>query len=100
MAKPLDKESKFMGVFKVGNVYFLGAAVGFYLVTFKLWATFFGFFTTLILGIVFLSIAVTYIGISNSYPDGFFKYWFNFNTETQVFIPGFEPLAVSKKKGK
>ena len=100
MTKPLDKESKFMGIFKVSNIYFLGAFLGFFLVTFRIWAQFFGFFTTLIIGVAGLSVVITYIGISNSYPDGFFMYWLQFNNEPQVLIPGFEPIKPAPKKRK
>jgi len=89
-----------MGIFKVSNIYFLGAFLGFFLVTFRLWAQCFGFFTTLIIGIAGLSITITYIGISNSYPTGFFRYWVQFKNEPQVFIPGFEPVKNSPQRGK
>lgn len=98
MAKPLDTESKFMGIFKVSNIYFLGAFAGFFLITFTLWARFIGFLPTMALFVGSMTILITFIGISNSYPSGFFRYWLNYKTSNQVFIPGFEPMP--KKEGK
>ena len=89
-----------MGMFKVTDIYFLGGLMGFFLISFQLWARLFGFFATAIMIIIAMSIFITYIGISNSYPGGFFRYWFLFKTQDQVFIPGFEPVKTLPKRGK
>ena len=98
MAKPLDTQSKFMGIFKTSNVYFLCALLGFFLITFQLWARLLGFLSALILVVIAITVSVTFIGISNSYPSGFFRYWFMFKNSNQTFIPGFEPLKKSQGK--
>ena len=98
MAKPLDTQSKFMGLFKTSNVYFLCGAIGFFLITFQLWVRLFGFFPTVIFIIVFMSFSVTFIGIANCYPAGFFRHLIHFKTSNQVFIPGYEPVNPIKDK--
>ena len=95
LAKPLDTQSKLMGIFKTTNIYFLCAMLGFFLVTFQLWAKIMGFFPTLILVVIVLTLSITFIGISNAYPPGFFRHWLKFKTNTQIFIPGFRnPLRI------
>jgi hypothetical protein len=74
--------------------------LGFFLVTFQLWAKIMGFFPTLILVVIVLTLSITFIGISNAYPPGFFRHWLKFKTNTQIFIPGFEPLENLGKKEK
>jgi hypothetical protein len=97
MAKPLDIQSKFMGVFKTSNVYFLCACIGLFLITFQLWVRIFGFLPTVVFIVAFMTLSVTFIGISNCYPSGFFHHFFLFKTANQVFIPGYEPVNPPKK---
>jgi hypothetical protein len=100
MAKPLDTQSKFMGLFKVSDVYLLGGIMAFFLISFQLWAHLFGFFATVLMIIITMTLFITYIGIANSYPSGFFRYWYLFKTQDQVFIPGFEPVKTNPKREK
>lgn len=97
MAKPLDIQSKFMGIFKTSNVYFLCGAIGFFLLTFQIWVRIFGFYPTVIFIVIFMTFSITFIGISNSYPSGFFRHWFTFKTSNQTFIPGYEPIPPRKE---
>ncbi len=98
MSKPLDTQSKFMGVFKVADIYILFGLLAFFLLTFQIWAKLIGFIPTLVIIGSVMTLSTTFVAISNSYPSGFFIYWFTYKTTPQIYIPGFEPIPEIKEK--
>ena len=97
MGRPLDTQSRVLGVFKISELYILLGSFIFGLVFLPPLIRVFRMGTALGIFLTVLLLEAFYFALASRFPDGFFFNLLTFHLEDQAFYPGRETPKEGKK---